>query len=100
MNSKHTELLDFVINPTFLELMKQPVSSVMISPYFSFNMERSGRMLHFTFYDRDGQVNVSEIDKNGVMGSTILRDFCQTPNDFKNMLRELDDLLTRMPLWE
>jgi hypothetical protein len=101
MKKEQTELLDFTVNPTFLELMKQPISSIKISNFFSFDMERNGRMLHCTIYSgKDGQVNISDINKNGMHGNTILRDFCQTPEDFKKMLEKLDDLLTRMPVWD
>jgi hypothetical protein len=101
MKKEQTELLDFTVNPTFLELMKQPISSIKISSYLSFDMERNGRMLHCTIYSgKDGQVNISDINKNGMHGNTILRDFCQTPEDFKKMLEKLDDLLTRIPVQE
>ena len=101
MKREQTELLDYTVNPTFLELMKQPISSIKISAYFSFDMTRNGKQLHCTIYSgKEGQVNISDIDKNGMLGNTILRDFCQTPDDFKKMLEKLDDLLTRMPKWE
>jgi hypothetical protein len=98
MKRQHTELLDFVINPTFLERMQQPVSSFEIRSWFNFTMKRKGRLLHFTMYTGDsGQVNVSDSDQHGCVVNTILRDFCQTPEDFYKMLDKLDDLLTRIP---
>lgn len=95
---KHTELLDYMINPSFLELMKQPVGTVEIEPYYSFKTERQGRLLIFTFYTGvNGQVNISQRHKNGFSSSGIIQDFCQTPDDFRKMLERLDDLLTRFP---
>lgn len=99
MKKEQTELLDFTINPNFLELMKQPISKVKISAYFSFDIERNGRQLHCTMYSgKEGQVNISDINKHGMIGNIIIQDFCQTPEDFKKMMEKLDDLLTRMPI--
>lgn len=96
--NKQTELLNFIINPSFLELMKQPIVSIGISAYFSFNMIRNNNKIHCTIYSgKEGQVNFSEINKMGMLGETILRDFCQTPQDFEKMLQKLDDLLLRIP---
>lgn len=101
MKTEQTELLKFTINPSFLELMKQPVSSVELCAYLSFDMTRNCKMLHCTIYTgKEGQVNISDRDKNGMMGNTILRDFCQTPEDFAKMLEKIDDLLLRMPKWD
>lgn len=96
IKKEQTELLDYTVNPSFLELMKIPISSFKMMAYFSFDMERGGRILNCTIYSgKGGQVNISE---GGVAGNTILRDFCQTPNDFDKMLKKLDDLLTRIPV--
>jgi len=98
---KHTELLDYIINPSFLELMKQSADSVQIEPYFSIKTNRQGRTLTFTFYTSgDGQVNISDTSRGGLSGAMIIRDFCQTPEDFRKMLEKLDDLLIRFPKYE
>lgn len=93
-----TELLNYTINPSFLELMRQSVDSIHIEPYYSLKIKRSGRELVCTFYTGDsGQVNISAVNKLGLSGNTILRDYCQTPEDFRKMLEKLDDLLIRFP---
>lgn len=98
MGQNHTKLLDFTINPDFSSgLLGLPLNKIAISSYFSFDMERDGRILHCTIYSgKEGQVNISETSYGGI-DRTILMDYCQTPDDFKNMLDKLDDLLTRMP---
>ena len=99
MKREQTELIDYIINPTFLEQMKQSVNSIAVQSWFSFNMERNGMKYHVTMYTgNEGQVNISSVGKFDTIGNTIIRDFCQNINDFLSMLKKLDDLQKRMPM--
>lgn len=98
MKREQTELIDFFINPSFLEQLHQPLDSISVSCYHSFNIIRNGKEYHITMYTgKNGQVNISDVNKYGSMGNTILRDFCQTMDDFKRMIEKLDDLADRFP---
>lgn len=98
MKREQTELVDYFINPSFLEQLQQPLNSIKVSCYHSFDMKRNGRIYHVTIYTgKEGQVNISDVNKYGSMGNTILRDFCQTMDDFKRMIEKLDDLASRFP---
>ena len=99
MKREQTKLIGYVINPTFLEQMKQPVSSIALQSWFSFNMERNGRKYQVTMYaGKEGQVNISSIGKFDMLGNTIIQDFCQNIEDFLSLLEKLDDLQRRMPI--
>lgn len=96
--SKDTELIETFINPTFLEAIKQPVNSIKISSSVSFNMNRKGRSFNVTLYKgEEGQVNISNRTKEGHLASTIIQDYCQTLLDFQKMIKNLDDMIDRLP---
>lgn len=95
--NKQTDLIKAFVNPTFLEAMKQPVSSIECSSYYSFNMKRKGGHFHVTIYSgEEGQVNISSC-KDGSVRGTIIRDYCQTLEDYTKLIENLDDLIERMP---
>ena len=99
MKREQTELIDYIVNPTFLEQIKQSVKSIAVQSWFSFNMERNGRKYHVTMYTgKEGQVNISSINKFDMIGNTIICDYCKNINDFISMLEKLDDLQKRMPI--
>jgi hypothetical protein len=96
---KETELLKFIINPSFLESIKQPVNEIVTSLYYSFDINRNGTLLHITIYaGEEGQINVSSVNEYGMIGNVILRDFCKTPKDFIDMMAKVDDLIKRFPV--
>ena len=98
MKKEHTELLDFTINPSFLELIKQPLENTKNSLYFSFDMERHGKLINCTIYNgKNGQVNISTKEKSCFGNTVIMKDYCKTPEDFKKMMERADELLTRFP---
>ena len=95
----NTHLLLDVINPTFLERMKQPRGSVLIQMWFSFNLSRNDRNFHVTIYSgNSGQVNISTVNQYGNSCNVILTDYCQNMDDFMGMLEKLDDISKRLPV--
>lgn len=95
---QHTELIDYFVNPTFLEQIKQPKASINYNLYFSFDFERGGRKYSITMHmGKEGQVNINTITKNGLIGRTVLTDYCQNIEDLKRMFEKLDEMATRIP---
>lgn len=99
MEKEQSELIDHIINPDFLENIKQSKESIAIQSWISFDMERNGTEYYVTIYTgKDGQVNISSKSEGGYsIGQTILSDYCQTIEDFKGTLDKLDDMETRRP---
>ena len=92
LNRTQTELIDYFINPSFLDRINQSVQSIAVGSNFSFNMERGGKIYHVTMYSgKEGQVNIS----TPKYLKTILRDYCKNMEDFENMLKMLDNLAER-----
>ena len=98
MKKEQTDLIDHIINPVFLEQMKQSVNSIAVCSNFSFKMERNGKVYHVTMYTgKEGQVNIYSTQQYEHMGNSIITDYCQNIDDFLSMLEKLDDLAKRMP---
>lgn len=98
MKKNNTELVDYFINPSFLEQIKQPVSSINCNNWFSFDFTRNKRKYSITIYTgKEGQVNISTVNPNGMRGRVVLMDYCQNIEDLKGMFEKIDDMAKRMP---
>ena len=99
MEKTQSELVDFIINPDFLEMIKQPIDTFKIPNWFSFDIERNGRIFHITIYtSKDGPVNISHDNGYSAIPHTIIRDFCKTPEGFALLIERLDEMADRIPI--
>ena len=97
---EQTELLNFFINPAFLEHIKQPAKSMIFTPYLSISLKfkRNGEIYDMTMYGSEtGQVSIYSTDSMGVINTLIVQDHCKNIKELENLMKTLDDLSTRLP---
>lgn len=96
MKKTQTDLVDFLINPAFLELIGVPPNDFQIALSLSFYLQIENQKFYISVSGSEsGEVTIRESGRVGL--ETVIRDYCETPVEFKDLIDRLKDMVKRFP---